>query len=206
VPDLQYPTIDAAIQRLEGWFPGSLSYQNQNPGNIVSGSFAAQFGGVPGAGGFAQFPDLESGQAAEDALVGVYASQGLTIGQLAAKWTGGGAPASYAPYIATQAGADVNTPLSSLSGSGTGSGSGTSTANPFGLPFDPTQILTMGLGSTPGSVSSAIAGSSAGSSTWARAAAGIVGLILITVGLIGFDRTQAAVINVGKRATEAAAA
>jgi len=46
----------------EGWFPGSLSQRNNNPGNLRLTSYQRKaYGAVPGAGGFARFPSYEIG-------------------------------------------------------------------------------------------------------------------------------------------------
>ena len=44
--------LAAAIQTQEGYYPGSLAYLNNNPGNLV---FVGQPGASPGDGGFASF-------------------------------------------------------------------------------------------------------------------------------------------------------
>lgn len=190
---LQFPTLDKAIQTMEGFYPGSLSYRNQNPGNIVAGSFAAQFGGTAGAGGFAQFPDLASGTAAEDALLGLYAQQGLTIGQAVQKWTGGTAPPTYAPYVAGQAGATVNTPLSALQGAGAAAGTSGTTGGWLGA---------LG-GALQGAISSTPAG--VGTSMLARAACFIIGIILLVFAFRGVEDTKQTVVNVVSKAKDVAA-
>lgn len=55
----------AEIQHFEGWYPGSRSYRNNNPGNIRPGSLSLGQIGID-SGGFAIFPDYETGY---DALV-----------------------------------------------------------------------------------------------------------------------------------------
>lgn len=52
----------AAIQSFEGWRPGSVSFRNNNPGNL---KYANQKGAVGcDAGGFAVFPTYEAGRQA----------------------------------------------------------------------------------------------------------------------------------------------
>lgn len=48
---------------------GSLSWRNNNPGNIVSGAFAKRNGAVGQNGRFAVFPDVETGRLALNALL-----------------------------------------------------------------------------------------------------------------------------------------
>lgn len=59
-----------AHQKHEGWFPGSLSQRNNNPGNLRLTPFQrTAFGAVPGDGGFARFPSYAVGlQALTDDL------------------------------------------------------------------------------------------------------------------------------------------
>jgi hypothetical protein len=59
-----------AIQKQEGYYPGSLSYRQNNPGNIKWGPFAKAHGATgPGAGGHAIFPTYEAGRAALKSLI-----------------------------------------------------------------------------------------------------------------------------------------
>ena len=52
-----FSTIASTIQTIEGWFPGSLSQQNNNPGNLRP---AGQSGCTP-VGGVLLVPDACSG-------------------------------------------------------------------------------------------------------------------------------------------------
>lgn len=46
----------------EGWFPGSLSQRNRNPGNLRLTAYQRKaYGAVPGEKGFARFPSYEAG-------------------------------------------------------------------------------------------------------------------------------------------------
>lgn len=55
-------------QRQEGFFPGSRSHRNNNPGNIKFGEFALKHGAIGNDGKFAVFPTLEVGKNAQRAL------------------------------------------------------------------------------------------------------------------------------------------
>lgn len=201
---------------MEGYFPGSLSYQNNNPGNIQYGSFAASLGGSPGAGGFAAFPDLASGTAAEDALVGVYASQGLNIQQAVDQWTGGGAPSTYAPYVANAAGVSTSTPLSSVQGTGsttpatapaTSGGFWQSLGQALGVEGGFTGFGSVsGLGAEVTNPVTGIGTTGVAGLTWGRVAAFLLGLILIVVGLVGFDKAQSIVVETASKAKDEAIA
>jgi hypothetical protein len=51
-----------AHQKHEGWFPGSLSQRNNNPGNLRLTAYQRKaYGAVAGAGGFARFPSYDIG-------------------------------------------------------------------------------------------------------------------------------------------------
>lgn len=69
-----------AIKQHEGWFPGSRSYRNNNPGNLM---YAGQAGAI-GAddAGFAIFDSYQDGWNALLNQLQLYAERGLTIGQM----------------------------------------------------------------------------------------------------------------------------
>jgi hypothetical protein len=51
-----------AHQKHEGWFPGSLSQRNNNPGNLrLTLNQRQAYHAVPGDGGFARFPSYQLG-------------------------------------------------------------------------------------------------------------------------------------------------
>lgn len=127
--------VASTIQTIEGWFPGSVSFRLNNPGNLM---YAGQPGATPhpivGSDGktrvFAEFATLDQGQAALDAQIALDASRGLSISQFAAKYApaqDANDPASYAAKIAAAAGLTVADPLSAA-------GSSASTVAP---PIDP---------------------------------------------------------------------
>lgn len=113
--------LSSAIQTQEGYYPGSLAYSNNNPGNLV---YAGQAGATPGAGGFAKFATYDDGLAALKGQITLDATRGTdvngnpttTISQLLSSW----APpsendtASYISSVASQTGFDPDAPLSSL--------------------------------------------------------------------------------------------
>lgn len=113
--------LAGAITTEEGYYPGSVSYQNNNPGNLV---YAGQPGASPGVGGFAAFDTLADGQAALNNQITLDATRGTdvngnpttTVSQLLTSW----APpsendtSSYISSVAAQTGYDPNAPLSSL--------------------------------------------------------------------------------------------
>jgi hypothetical protein len=107
-------TIDAvaqAIQQQEGYYPGSLAYTNNNPGNL---RYAGQASATQGAGGFAAFPDYAAGYQALLNQISLDASRGLTILQFTSKYApaaDGNNPNAYAVAIANATGLTINDPL-----------------------------------------------------------------------------------------------
>jgi hypothetical protein len=114
-------TVAAAIQQIEGWAPGTRSYRNNNPGNLM-------YAGQPGATGqdpqgFAIFPDYQTGLTALDNQITLDASRGQTISQFTSIYapaSDGNNPTSYANSIASAAGLS---PSDSLSAAIAGTGS-----------------------------------------------------------------------------------
>lgn len=114
-------SLAAAIQTQEGYYPGSLAYQNNNPGNLV---YAGQPGATQGAGGFAAFSSYPLGLAALKNQINLDATRGTdingnpttTAAELLTSW----APpsendtAAYIASVSVQTGYDPNAPLSSL--------------------------------------------------------------------------------------------
>ena len=100
-----FSTVASAIQTIEGWFPGSVSQSNNNPGNL---KYAGQPGAIgQDASGFAVFPTVAAGTQALDNQIALDASRGLTIQQFAAKYApaqDSNNPASYAAQIAAATG------------------------------------------------------------------------------------------------------
>ena len=107
-----------AIQTHEGYFPGSRSYRNNNPGNL---KFAGQAGATEAAGGFAAFGSYAEGRAAEEKQIQRYADRGYSLEGMIAKW----APSNEnntAAYIASVAAATGFAPAASLKSMGAGAG------------------------------------------------------------------------------------
>ena len=109
-------TIAGAIQTQEGYYPGSLAWQNNNPGNLV---YAGQPGAVRGAGGFAQFESYQDGLNALYTQIQLYAGRGMTINQMMnvyAPASAGNNPTAYASTVAGALGVSPDTSLADLSG------------------------------------------------------------------------------------------
>lgn len=120
-----FPTIDQAIAQFEGFGTSAaptITAAN-NPGAIQAGPFATAQGATGSSGGFAVFPDVATGTAAEDALVSRYAGAGYTLSDLINAWSPPNAPGNspeatqnYINFVANATGANPNTPVSQLSG------------------------------------------------------------------------------------------
>src|SRR5580704_680011 len=73
--------IASAIQTQEGYYPGTIAYTNNNPGNLIC---ANQSGSTGCNKGFAVFPDYQTGDQALLNQIQNYANRGLTIQQMMA--------------------------------------------------------------------------------------------------------------------------
>jgi hypothetical protein len=75
--------LATAIQRMEGWAPGSVSFRNNNPGNLrplgAGRTWAGQIG--VDSGGYVVFDGYASGLAALKKQIGILISRGLTLTQ-----------------------------------------------------------------------------------------------------------------------------
>ena len=98
-----FDTVAQTIQTVEGWFPGSLSQRNNNPGNLRP---AGQPGCTP-VGGFCSFASYQAGYQALLDQISLDAARGETIGQFLNKY----APAQ-----------DSNNPTSYAATGGTATG------------------------------------------------------------------------------------
>ena len=158
----QFTSIANEIQQLEGWFSGSVSQTNNNPGNLM-------YAGQPGAtgqtaAGFAVFPTYQAGYQALQNQIALDASRGLTISQFANKYApaaGGNDPASYAAQLAAATGLSVNDPLSMADTSAVAasvppisdsSGSSVSDVSSFSAPSTDNTLLYVGLGLAGGAL------------------------------------------------------
>ena len=113
-------TVAQTIQQIEGWFPGSVSYRNNNPGNL---KYAGQPGAIgQDAAGFAIFSSYDAGLQALNNQITLDASRGESISDFTAKYAPAADqnnPTSYAAQIASATGLSVSDPLSAaLSDSG----------------------------------------------------------------------------------------
>ena len=118
LPQPVVSTIASTIQTQEGYYPGSIAYTNNNPGNLV---YAGQAGATPGANGFAVFDSYADGEAALQNQIQLYASRGDTISQMmniyAPATQAGNNPTAYAQTIANALGVSPDTTLTDLAGS-----------------------------------------------------------------------------------------
>lgn len=116
LPGATVQTIAATIQQVEGYYPGSIAYRNNNPGNLI---YAGQAGAVPGAGGFAKFATYQDGLDALNSQIQLYAGRGLTIQQMMNVYApagDGNNPGAYANQVAAALGVGPDTALTDLTG------------------------------------------------------------------------------------------
>lgn len=107
-------SVADTIQQIEGWFPGSSSYRNNNPGNLRYPTPILGATGVDSSG-FLIFPDYATGRAAEEHQITLDASRGLSIQEFIAKYAPASDqnnPAGYAASLAAGEGLSVTDPLS----------------------------------------------------------------------------------------------
>lgn len=153
--------IAATIQTVEGYYPGTIAYTNNNPGNLM---YVGQSGATQGPGGYAVFPSYDAGYQALLNQIQSYADQGLTIDQMmnlyapapSASCTtacAGNNPSAYANQIASSLGVSTNTTVADAIGGGGGTDSlvaavGTDTTGDDGdgtiLGLDPTTAVLVG--------------------------------------------------------------
>lgn len=115
--------LASAIQTHEGYYPGSVAYQNNNPGNLV---YAGQPGASRGAGGFAVFSSYALGDSALKNQITLDATRGTDangnpitdIADLLNSWAPASDPrnnpAVYISSVTAQTGYDPYAPLSTL--------------------------------------------------------------------------------------------
>lgn len=111
--------IADAITTEEGYYPGSLAWRNNNPGNLI---YVGQAGAVLGEGGFAKYPTAAAGRGALVYQINLDLERGTdangnpttTIAELISSWapaSAGNNPAVYAANVSAAVGIDANTPL-----------------------------------------------------------------------------------------------
>lgn len=112
--DVIYTTHDGARTRRSG---GSRAWRNMNPGNIRYSEFSRRVGAIGQAGGFAVFPDEETGMRAIGALLRGDSYNNLTIAAAISRY----APpvendtAAYHRQIQRMTGLNINRRISDLS-------------------------------------------------------------------------------------------
>lgn len=108
----QLTTVATAIETQEGYYPGSLAYVNNNPGNLMA---AGQPGCTVTSTGLCSFASFADGWNALLNQISLDASRGLTISQFTAKYApaaAGNDPTTYADNIASAVGLSPSDPLS----------------------------------------------------------------------------------------------
>lgn len=112
-----FTNVALAVQQQEGYYPGSIAYKNNNPGNLM---YAGQSGATgKDANGFAVFPDYATGFQALLNQIALDANRGMTISQFTASYAPasvpGNNPGVYATNIANATGLSPTDLLSQAS-------------------------------------------------------------------------------------------
>jgi hypothetical protein len=110
--------IADAITRQEGFFPGSASFRNNNPGNIMDIDYYRRTGQFR----LQTYSSLEVGRAALESLVQKYIDSGHTLLSFFAKYApsshGDNKPAVYAQNVAGWLGIPIDVPINQLTWAG----------------------------------------------------------------------------------------
>ena len=109
----QLTAVATAIQTQEGYYPGSLAYINNNPGNLLA---VGQPGCTPTSSGFCSFATYADGWNALLNQISLDASRGMSISQFTASYapaSAGNDPTTYANNIAAAVGLSPSASLSS---------------------------------------------------------------------------------------------
>lgn len=93
---------------------GNRNWRNNNPGNIIKGSFSSGKGAIGDDGTFAIFPTADQGFTAMQALLFGPSYIKLTVQTAIQKWDPEPANVPYIAYVAKQLGVPATTPMSSL--------------------------------------------------------------------------------------------
>jgi hypothetical protein len=118
----QLTAVAQAIENQEGYYPGSLAYVNNNPGNLMA---AGQPNCTATSAGFCSFPTFADGWNALLNQISLDAGRGETISQFISKYapaSDGNDPTTYADNVASAVGLPPSALLStaiSQSGAGT---------------------------------------------------------------------------------------
>ena len=99
---------------------GTRAWRNNNPGNIRPGRFTDSAGSIGRAGGFAAFPDEQTGMDAIILLLKTPRYQAKTLAQAISAWappSDGNNTSSYQQQVSNETGVALSTPLHSLNDS-----------------------------------------------------------------------------------------
>jgi hypothetical protein len=147
----QLSTVASAIQTQEGYYPGSLSYVNNNPGNLMA---AGQPGCTATSSGFCSFPTFAQGWQALLNQISLDASRGMSISDFTASYapaSAGNDPVTYAQNIANAVGLSPSDSLSDAI-SGDTSDDGSSDVSSLSDESGDDTLLYVGLGLVAGAV------------------------------------------------------
>jgi hypothetical protein len=147
----QLATVATAIQTQEGYYPGSVAYVNNNPGNLMA---AGQPGCTATAAGFCSFDSYADGWNALLNQISLDASRGETISQFISKYapaSAGNDPTTYANNVASAVGLSPDALLSTAISQDGGAAVASSLA--------PDSFITQGLTDVSSTIDDAFGGS-----------------------------------------------
>ncbi len=114
--------IAGFIQQQEGWYPGSRSYRNNNPGNIWDNMPKRIWPQYPiDSAGFLVLPDYQTGYNLMLGQINLKMGRGETLTQLLNEWDSGDPASTRATYVSNAVAAlqvDPNVPLNQLGSPG----------------------------------------------------------------------------------------
>ena len=116
-PDVVYTYTNQSQTRRSS---GTRAWRNNNPGNIRPGRFTDSAGSIGRAGGFAAFPDEQTGMDAIILLLKTPRYQAKTLAQAISAWappSDGNNTSSYQQQVSNETGVALSTPLHSLNDS-----------------------------------------------------------------------------------------
>lgn len=111
-------SIADGIERQEGYYPGSLTYRDNNPlalwDGIAPGKPARIWPDIPiDSGGFLVFPDYASGRSLGEMQLAVKVARGMTLRALLAEWSNTDG-AAYTANVAAWSGLPADVALNTL--------------------------------------------------------------------------------------------
>ncbi len=160
-------TLAAAIQRQEGYAPGTVAYRNNNPGNLWDGGSTKIWPDLPhDPSGFVIFPSYDAGLAALQNDLSIKVNRGMDLNSLITMY----APpsenntAAYIANVSAWTGLPTDVPLNQVD---------------LGATMDPSQAISTGTDTGVMDIQQGdLAGTLAGDSMYVALTVGVMGLLI----------------------------